>query len=213
MTSPSVLQFREILSDSGQFYGRRLSETDIQRFSIYFQLVLKWNNHLHLTTILQPLAFAQYHIFESVFAESHLLSDIHKIWDFGSGLGIPGIPLAILRPDLLVILVEANKKKAVFLKEVADALKLANLTILNQRFEFITEVGSESCVTVRAIEQMNRLIPKILMVGKQGAQFLLFGSSETESVILRILPPNLKIQSYLIPSSQNRFLISLIRST
>jgi|ERR1051326_7346809 16S rRNA (guanine(527)-N(7))-methyltransferase RsmG len=213
MTSPPALQLQKILSDGGQFYGRRLSETDLQRFSIYFQLVLKWNNHLHLTTIVQPLAFAQYHIFESVFAESHLLPSIHKIWDFGSGLGIPGIPITILRPDLSIILVEANKKKTIFLKEVADALKLANLTILNQRFELMTEVESESCVTVRAIEQMNRLIPKILMIGKHGAQFLFFGSGETESIILRILPPNLKIQSFLIPSSQNRFLISLTRST
>lgn len=213
MTSPQALQLQELLGDSERLFGQKLSGPDIQRLSTYYQLVLKWNVRLHLTTITQPLDFAQRHIFESVFAGKHLLPRIRQIWDFGSGLGIPGIPIAILRPDLSITLVEANKKKAIFLKEVADNLQLTNTTILNQRFESIREIEPESCVTARAIEQMSQLIPKILAIGEHGDQFLLFGSGETESIILKVLPPNLRIQSYLIPFSQNRLLISLNRST
>ena len=213
MTSPQALRLQEILGKSEKLFGRRLSETDLQRFSTYYQLVLKWNDRLHLTTITQPLAFAERHIFESIFAESHLLPNIRKMWDFGSGLGVPGLPIALLRPDLSIVLVEANKKKAIFLKEAIDSLELVNTTILNQRFESIGEIEPESCVTVRAIEQMSQLIPKILMTGKPDTQFLLFGSGETESNILKILPPNCRIQSFLIPFSHNRFLISLDSST
>lgn len=213
MTDSQVLQLQETLGDSDQFYSQKFSPTEIQRLSLYYQLVLKWNDLLHLTTIIQPSAFAQRHIFESLFAQSYLLPGIRKIWDFGSGLGVPGIPIAILRPDLSITLVEANKKKAIFLKEVADNLQLTNTVILNQRFESIREIEPESCVTVRAIEQMSRLIPKILAIGKSSAQFLLFGGDDTKSVILKLHPPNRLIEVHLIPFSQNRFLISLIRST
>jgi len=207
------LQLQEILGESEQLFGRKLSATDIRRYSTYYQLVLKWNDQLHLTTLTHPLDFAHRHLFESIFAESHLLSGIRKIWDFGSGLGVPGIPIAILCPHLSVFLVEANKKKAIFLKEAIDDLQLINTAVLNQRFELIEGIEPQSCITVRAIEQMGRLMPKILAVGEQCAQFLLFGGGETEFLILKILPPNLRIQSYLIPFSQNRFLISLGRST
>jgi len=213
MTHSQVLQLQETLGDSERIYSQKFSTTEIQRFSLYYQLVLKWNDRLHLTTIIQPSAFAERHIFESVFAQRHLLPGIRKIWDFGSGLGIPGIPIAILRPELSITLVEANQKKAIFLKEVADNLQLTNTAILNQRFESIREIEPESCVTVRAIEQMSRLMPKILAIGHTSVQFLLFGGNETETVILKLLPPNRLMQSYLIPFSQNRFLISLIRST
>lgn len=213
MNHPRVMELQKLLSNSEQLFGQKLSETDIQRFSTYYQLVLKWNDRLHLTTITHPLDFAKRHIFESIFAEKHLLLDIRKIWDCGSGLGIPGIPIAILRSDLSITLVEANKKKAIFLKEAVDNIQLSNTMVFNQRFESIMEIEPESCVTVRAIEQMSRLIPQILIICEYCAQFLIFGSGEIESIILKHLPTNYRIQSYLIPFSQNRLLISLNRST
>jgi 16S rRNA (guanine527-N7)-methyltransferase len=135
------------------------------------------------------------------------------VWDLGSGLGIPGIPLAILRSDLLITLVEANKRKAVFLMEAVGALQLTNVTILNQRLESIRGVEPESCVTVRAIERMNQILPEILEVGSKCAQFLLFGSRETESIAVHWLPQDREMQSHLIPCSHHRLLLCLNRST
>jgi 16S rRNA (guanine527-N7)-methyltransferase len=208
-----VLQLKAILSSCDQLYGRKLSATEIEGLLLFYQLVKEWNDLLHLTTITQPLDFAERHIFESIFTESHLLTEVRKVWDFGSGLGIPGIPIALLRSDLSVVLVEANKKKAIFLKEVASRLQLANLNILNQRFESIADLEPESCVTVRALDQMNRLIPQILEVGVNCTQFLLLGTPETESTLLESLPLDRILQSFPLPSSQNRLLISLNRST
>ena len=209
----TVSELQTILAHSLQFTGRQFSETEIDCFSHYYQLVLKWNDHLHLTTLIEPTVFAERHIFEPSFAACYLLPSIHKVWDFGSGLGIPGIPISVIRPDLSVSLVEASQKKAVFLKEVRDALQLHNVTVLNQRFETMSEMEADSCVTVRAIEQMTKVIPQILNIQSYCTQFLLFGGSETKSAIIKSLPQDWKIEQYLIPLSQNRFLFSLHRST
>src|SRR5882762_9810000 len=124
MNFANISQLNRILKDFQVFCGRKLSDLEVDRFLHFYYLVLKWNNRLHLTTITQPLPFAQRHLCESVFAEDYLLPTIQKVWDIGSGVGIPGIPFSIIRPDLIITLVEANKKKAIFLKEVITSLQL-----------------------------------------------------------------------------------------
>jgi 16S rRNA (guanine527-N7)-methyltransferase len=213
MSSPEVLQLQEILSQSGLFRDRKLSASQLERLSNYYRLILKWNERLHLTTIIEPPAFAERHLFESFLAERQLLPQIRRVWDFGSGLGIPGIPIALLRPDLSIVLVEASKKKALFLKEALYELDLPNAAVLNRRFELIGEVGPQCCITARALDRMSQAIPKMLEAGKDCAQFLLFGGAEARSALARHLPAQWTITPRLIPRSRNRFLISLERST
>ncbi len=208
-----ISHLQRILEKGDPLIEWQLSSTEIQKFLLYYQLVLKWNKLLHLTTLTEPLSFAQRHLFESVFMVERLLASIRSVWDIGSGLGIPGLPVAILRPELLVTLVEFNRKKAIFLKEVLDALQLENVKVLQSRFELITDTGSESCLTVRALDKLDQLIPQLLQSGEKCSQFLFFGNRKTESALLKVLPPGMQIETFLIPHSQNRLLISLVRST
>ncbi len=188
-----------------------VSETDI--FCRYYQLVLKWNPLLHLTTITDPVEFVQRHIFESAFTERHISTSTHQVWDIGSGLGIPGIPLAVLRPDLPVNLVESNKKKAIFLKEAVSALQINNIRIINQRFEEIKDTTENDCIITRALDGMHGLLPVILKLGQACAQTLLLGNPALSQAIAELISPEWQLINYPFPKSQNRLLIILTRST
>src|SRR5215831_5217196 len=133
--------------------------------SKYYELVLKWNKRLHLTTLTQPQEFLERHILESAFSESLILPSVNQIWDLGSGLGVPGIVIAILRPDLDVSLIEVSRNKALFLDEAVAHLNLKNVVIIESRLEAVEGVHEESCLTVRAIERMEKMIPEILRLG------------------------------------------------
>jgi 16S rRNA (guanine527-N7)-methyltransferase len=83
-----------------------------------------------------------------------------KLADVGSGGGVPGIPLAIARPNAVVVLIESTKKKAMFLKETATALGLTNVKVLDDR---VDDVGrgmdreTFDIAVVRAVATMNWL--------------------------------------------------------
>jgi 16S rRNA (guanine527-N7)-methyltransferase len=206
-------QFQEALSSSPLFHLEAFSAPQIDVFCRYYELILKWNPLLHLTTLTSPREFAERHILESAFAIQYFIPSVQKIMDIGSGCGTPGVPIAILRPDLIVNLVEVNKKKAIFLKEVAGILKLKNLNILNQNFEEMKPISQEYCVMSRALDCLNQTVLNILHLGLSGSQFLLFGNKKLMEVIQSNLPYGWNCLFYLIPKSEHRLLISLIRFT
>src|SRR5262245_31207941 len=76
---------------SGELQGKSFSEPEIDLLANYYELVLKWNNRLHLTTLIRPQEFFNRHILESSFAESLILPSVNQFWDIGSGLGVPGM--------------------------------------------------------------------------------------------------------------------------
>ena len=180
--------------------------------SKYYELVLKWNKRLHLTTLTQPQDFIERHILESAFSESLILPSVNQVWDLGSGLGVPGMVIAILRSDLVVRMVEASRNKVIFLKEAASHLNLNNVEVIESRFEAIEGVPEESCLTVRAIEKMEKMIPEILRLGAEASQILIFGAKGLEEKS-RTLPHDKKMESLLIPGSNQRYVMNFIRST
>jgi 16S rRNA (guanine527-N7)-methyltransferase len=188
------------------------SEAKADLLSKYYELVLKWNKRLHLTTLTQPQEFFERHILESAFSESLILPSVNQVWDLGSGLGVPGMVIAILRSDLVVRLVEAGRNKVLFLEEATAHLNLNNVEVIESRFEAIEGVPEESCLTVRAIEKMEEMIPEILRLGAEASQILIFGAKGFEEKI-RALLHDKKIESLLIPGSNQRYVMNVIRST
>src|SRR5262245_14481676 len=188
------------------------TETEFDLLSKYYELVLKWNKRLHLTTLTQPQEFFERHILESAFSESLILPSVNQVWDLGSGLGVPGMVIAISRSDLVVRLVEVNRNKAFFLEEAAAHLNLKNVEVIQTRFESIEGVHEESCLTVRAIEKMEKMIPEILRLGGKASQILIFGAKSLEEKTRALVHDN-KIESLLIPGSNQRYIVNIFRST
>lgn len=208
-----IEQLKDILHKSKKWDGKEFSETEAYLLSSYYELALKWNNRLHLTTLTQPQDFFERHILESAFSESWILPVVNRIWDLGSGLGAPGMVIAILRPDLSVHLVEASRNKAIFLREVVGTLGLNNAEVIESRFEAIEPVPEKSCLTVRAIEAMERLIPEILKVGSKASQIMVFGSKRLGERARELSGIQRQIECLLIPGSDSRYIINILRST
>jgi len=95
---------------------------------------------MNLTAIRAPLEILYRHFCESMFGSTLLPVENCRLADVGSGGGFPGLPLKILRPDLDLVLIESNVKKATFLVEVIRELGLTGARVLVSRFE---ELGEE----------------------------------------------------------------------
>lgn len=109
-----------------------------------------------------------------------------RVADIGSGAGLPGIPLAIKRPDLRITLIEPLLKRSVFLGEVVDKLSLDNVTVIRGRAEekvVRAEVGLVDVVTSRAVAPLGRLAGWSLPLVKKGGKMIaLKGSSVAEEL-------------------------------
>jgi 16S rRNA (guanine527-N7)-methyltransferase len=100
------------------------------------------------------------------------------VGDLGSGAGLPGLVLAIARPDLSVTLVEPLLRRVTFLEETVALLKLVNVRVVRGRAEDIHHTEKFDVVTSRAVAPMSRLLVwSMPLVSKQGCLLAMKGSS------------------------------------
>ncbi len=135
------------------------------KFRAYLELLLHWNQRLSLTAVREPDQIIQRHFLECAFAAGQLPQDIAGLLDYGSGAGLPGIPIAICRPEIGVTLAEAHGKKASFLREALRVLKL-DAEVYDGRVEEMPERTFDA-VTLRAVEKMDSAIPCALERAKR----------------------------------------------
>src|ERR1035441_7985957 len=106
-------------------------------------MLLRWNQKLNLTSIRNREEAIQRHYGESLFLGMRLPPGAWKIADIGSGAGFPGFPVAVLRPDCQVTLIESHQRKAVFLRE--SSRKQPNIRVLARRGGGGAERGGRRC--------------------------------------------------------------------
>lgn len=116
----------------------RLTPDQVSTLENHYQLLVRWNRVLNLTSVRSLEETVERHYCESLFLGVHLPAGRLRIADIGSGAGFPGIPVAVLRPDCSVTLVEAHARKAVFLRESSRTLR--NVRVLSQRAEAVEEM-------------------------------------------------------------------------
>lgn len=104
------------------------------RLSQYITLLDKWNRTHNLTAIRDPAQMVTHHLLDSLAVLEHLPDQAAlRVLDIGSGGGLPGIPLAIVRPGWRVVLIDSSHKKAVFLRQAVIELSLANVEVCATR--------------------------------------------------------------------------------
>ncbi len=109
-----------------------LSEEQVEQFKQYLALLLAWNKKSNLTTITDPQKVIDYHFHDSLVINRIVdMSTIRCLADVGSGGGFPGVPIAIVYPDIEVVLIEVNQKKIAFLNELVASLGLKNVVIVD----------------------------------------------------------------------------------
>ena len=124
--------FRSLLEAEYRPWGQ-LSPGQLDRLDRHYELLVSWNKRLNLTRIQDLTDVVRFHYCESLFVSTVLPEGPLRVCDLGSGAGFPGIPLAIARPDLEVVLIESDVRKAVFLREATR--DLVNVQVSATRFQ------------------------------------------------------------------------------
>ncbi|MGZ0019888.1 16S rRNA (guanine(527)-N(7))-methyltransferase RsmG [Nitrosomonas sp. wSCUT-2] len=149
-----LLQIEQSLQALDVRFGvesRQLAES-IER---YLLLIEKWNRVHNLTAIRDPRDMLIQHVLDSLVVLPHIHGP--QIVDVGTGAGLPGIPIALARPDWQVTLVESNQKKTAFLQQAKIELKLHNVQIMAQRIEQV-EAKPVNTIISRAFSELGEFI-------------------------------------------------------
>ena len=125
----------------------------------YTELLGKWNRTYNLTAIRDPLEMITHHLLDSLAVVPHLaMPGRATLADVGSGGGLPGIPIAIARPEWHVTLNDANQKKAAFLRQAAIELALGNVEVHEGRAETWKPAVRFAVVISRAFAELAQFI-------------------------------------------------------
>lgn len=99
-----------------------LSEVQMQLLERHYEVMVRWNQRLNLTSVVEVADAVDLHYAESLFLASLLPAECWEVADFGSGAGFPGFPAAVLQPNWTMHLVEVRQRKAAFLREACSEL-------------------------------------------------------------------------------------------
>jgi 16S rRNA (guanine527-N7)-methyltransferase len=174
-----------------------------EQFLDYLDLLLRWNTRLSLTAIRKPEQIIQRHFVECSFAAQHLPSDIESLMDYGSGAGLPGIAIAICRPEIQVTLAESHGKKASFLREAVRSVGIRG-EVFEGRVETMPEGRVFHAVTMRAVEKMELAIPTAV---RHTERYLALLTTERSAPAYRQLTPELQwLESLPLPNAEQMIL-------
>jgi 16S rRNA (guanine527-N7)-methyltransferase len=169
-------------------FGITLDAAMVARLGDYLARLLAMNELMNLTAIKDPLEVWDRHVLDALTLVP-LLAELgagSRLVDIGSGGGVPGIPLAIVRPDLQVTLVEATQKKAAFLTAVSAAIGLSNVSVRAERAEQLGKAdlrGAFDAVTARAVGRLVMLVPLTVPFVRPGGLVLLIKGQRAEEEI------------------------------
>ena len=163
-----------------------------ERLLDYLALLDRWNRTYNLTAVRDPREMLVKHLLDSLAMHAHVHDE--RLADLGTGPGLPGIPLAIVKPQLQVALVESNGKKARFLREAVRQLGLGNARVLEARAEDVTEDGQFDAITARALDRL----AGILRVGghllRAGGRLLAMKGPRVDEEVAE-LPPGWRLDA------------------
>lgn len=123
----------------------------------YLDLLVRWNQTYNLTAIRDPLDMVSKHLLDSLSIANEFADQ--RAVDIGAGAGLPGIPLAIARPDLRITLVESAGKKARFMREAVRQLQLGKrVDVIEGRAEQLDRPAAYDLLTARALATLPQLL-------------------------------------------------------
>jgi len=132
-----------------------LDRETTKQLEAYFSLFLRWRARLNLSAIRDENEILSRHLLESIAVARELPEGIATLLDFGSGAGLPGIPIALCRPEIVVTLAESQGKKAAFLREAVRVLGI-KAEVYAGRAETLQKTFD--CVILRAVDKMPKAV-------------------------------------------------------
>lgn len=215
--------FLDLLKEQLKEIDISISDEKTEKLCIFMNLLLEWNEKINLTAITNESEIITKHFVDSLTINKYIKENA-KLIDIGTGAGFPGIPLAIMRKDLDIVLVDSLNKRVQFLNEVINKLKLQNVIAIHARAE---DLGSQKeyrekfdIATSRAVANMSTLSEYLLPLVKINSKAIFMKGSEIEEEFeksksaIKILGGKLEErEGFLLPNSDMKRNIIIVKKT
>ncbi len=190
----------------------RLNQQGVSNFCRYIEMLEQWNQAYNLTAIRDIDAMITHHLFDSLAVLPWI--EPGRLLDVGTGAGLPGIPLAITRPDYNFTLLDSNGKKTRFLLQVVTELGLHNVRVLQQRAEQVVDKAGFDMVLSRAFASLRDMVLATQHLVAEGGCWLAMKGVYPGAELAQ-LPPGAKlraVESVAVPNlAAQRHLVILQR--
>jgi len=172
--------------------GLALPEGAEAKLLAYLALLDKWNRVYNLTAVRDAERMVSHHLLDSLAAVPFFQGE--SVLDVGSGGGLPGIPLAIARPQVRVTLIDSIAKKTAFLLQAKAELGLGNLTVVTGRVEDYRPAEGFDVITSRAFSDLKEFVALTRHLLKPGGCWLAMKGLYPNEEITQ-LPPGVKVSA------------------
>ena len=203
LNSPAADKLAAGLTQLGIGY----SPQQFEQLLAYAQLLLKWNKVYSLTACRDLDTLIRLHLLDGLAAVPYFATS-RNILDVGSGMGVPGVVLAIMLPSSQLTLIDSNSKKTAFLQQVKIELGLTNLTVISARVEDYRPFERFEVITSRAFADLALFTHLTAALLTDGGRYLALksqaGKDELASLsyyqgnIIKLVVPFLDAQRFLI---------------
>lgn len=164
-------ELTKTLAEGVRALDLNLTDAQIAQLMDYLALLSKWNAVYNLTAVRDPAQMVTQHLLDSL-AVVPAFEGARNILDVGAGGGLPGMVLAIARPDMQVSLIDTVHKKTAFLTQAKAELGLRNVTVYTARVEQLQVPEKFDVITSRAFAELNDFVTWSGHLLKQGGRFI-----------------------------------------
>lgn len=170
-----------------------VSPQAVQKLTQYAFLLAKWSQVYNLTTVRAVEDIIPVHILDSLTVLS-CVHNIKHVLDVGTGAGLPGIPLAIIKDDVQFTLLDSQQKKITFLQHVITMLQLKNVTATQQRIEKLQVSCHFDMVVARAFASLDEFVKLIMHTCDHHTKIVAMkAKDDVVSQELQLLPPGFEL--------------------
>jgi len=206
-------QHAEELTVGARELGVDLSESQHSQLLAYLALLIKWNKAYNLTAVRNPDEMVSRHLLDSLSVVRFVEGE--RQLDVGSGGGMPGIPLAILFPDMKITVLDSNGKKTRFLTQVKLELALSNLEVIHSRAEAFQPTLPFNGIISRAFSSLEDFTQWTRHMGDSDTRWLAMkGLHPAEELVA--LPADFTLESaqaLAVPGCQGQRHLLILRRT
>lgn len=182
------MQHLNLLETGLKKIGIQPNDQILNQFSLYYDLLIEWNNKFNLTAITDEQEVIKKHFLDSILITQFCdLSKINQCIDIGTGAGFPGIPLKIIYPNIKFTLVDSLEKRMTFLQEVIKALNLTGVEVRHSRAEDLSKnveyrEAYDLCVS-RAVSHLSTLSEYCIPFVKRNGLFISYKAHDIEAEV------------------------------
>jgi 16S rRNA (guanine527-N7)-methyltransferase len=156
-----VTPLEALANGAAAILGRSLTAEERDHFSTYLGLLVKWQRAHRLVGSADPMWIVEHLFLDSLLFLKVLPSSVRALADLGSGAGLPGLPIKIVRQDIEVVLIESRRRRAMFLASALRELKITGARVLEGRAEDLANELEErfDAVVMRCAGDVEVMIP------------------------------------------------------